>query len=159
MYTVLLTTALTALAAASPVPFSKRAGGPVGEPIPDTCTISDPAATLSAEHTYAVSAEFKAANQVYAFYLPQDSDNGQHDRELQTCLEQCYGYGNDGDCVAVYLAYNVPLPADYPWGTHGSPSFGCQFFKTPLSADAFVQTASAQQFTDARARNIECPST
>jgi hypothetical protein len=158
MYSSLLVSSLAVLAAASPVQLNKRAGGPVGQPIPDDCSITNSLVDASSDSTYRVSADFKNANQVYSFYLPMDSDNGDHDKELQTCLEQCYGYGNDGDCVGVYLAYNVPLPKDYPYGTAGSPSYGCQFFGKATEAGDFVKTANNSRYTDGQARNIACPS-
>lgn len=153
MYTVLVTSLLAVLTAASPV--QKRAGGPVGQPIPSECTIANPGTELAAG-THKVAANFKNTNQVYSYYLPMDEQFRSHEEELQNCLEQCYGYGEDGDCVAVYLAYDVPLPEDYPYGTPGNPSFGCQFFSTSLAGANFVDAASAH-YTDGQARNINCP--
>jgi len=156
MYTTLVSL-LIGLAAASPVALQARAGGPIPKPIPARCSIHNPLNKLNPHKTYQLPANFVNTHQVYSYYLPMNEAGGHPEStELKQCEEQCYGFGNKGDCKSVYLAYNVPLPVDFPWGEAGSPSFGCQFFDIPIGANEFIP-AKKGHFRSAAAANIKCP--
>ena len=159
MLSIILTTAvlpLLALTAPTPsAPSLKRAGGPIAEPIPSNCTISDPWPNDVANPGYGFkpTESIITANQVYSFYIPQDDITQSEDDFVGQCLEQCYGFGNKGDCVSVFVAEAIPYTA---YGVNNT-GVGCLMFGKSLSDEDFVAPAQNGTYTYPKAVNINCP--
>jgi hypothetical protein len=71
------------------------------------------------------------------------------------CSQQCYGYGDGGECKSVVLAYDVPTPKGYYGGTGGELRVACLMFDEFLAADVF-ESAPEGQWSDVRAGNLHC---
>jgi hypothetical protein len=167
-----LATLFVAIAAAIPAQFDRRAGAPVAEPIPSNCTIANPVLCTCNEYCPPVSytpyrptaATLTPANSgpfLYGYYLDPSSSqvtSGNATSLLQMCLETCYGYGNIGDCVSVYQAYNYPSPPLYG-APGGNPTVACLLFDRPLAVTDFevVPEDQRDEWTDPRSANIVCP--
>ena len=70
--------------------------------------------------------------------------------------QQCYGYGNTGDCKASFLGYRIPTPKGYLGTAGGELETGCLLFSAYLDPNTFVK-AAAGQYVNATAANIYCP--
>ncbi|ORY00658.1 hypothetical protein BCR34DRAFT_494420 [Clohesyomyces aquaticus] len=150
----LLFTALASLSTALPTSskLDARAGGPAIVPIPSSCAVTNPYPTASSSsQTYTPGPSADNARGYYAYY-PAFSDIDS--MQLQ-CLEQCYGYGNKGDCVSAFWAQNLPVPDGYYGSTGGPLMTGCLFFNRTLTPEDFV-VAPEGQATTPYARNIQC---
>jgi hypothetical protein len=94
---VLIAAALP-LALASPIsPPPILAGAPIPKPIPASCSLTSP---LDGSTPVAPSADFVAANQVYAYYLQSGALAAGSAKLLNTCAESCYGFGTQASCQA-----------------------------------------------------------
>lgn len=156
---LLLTLPLTS---STPLPLHlhPRAGGPAIKSIPPTCTITNPLSNLtsptSSNATTATWAPLDStrASQVYAYYLPEPYWQNASTVWAQ-CLQQCYGYGNTGDCRAAVMAYDVPAPS-----LHGAPAgqleIACLMFGRAIGEADFGRPRSEGTWTDLRAGVIEC---
>ena len=143
--------ALLTLTLASALPaLQPRAGGPIPQPIPSTCSL-ERVNPVHPAPAFKPSPAFAAANQVYAYYLPQDTtfDEG---AEYEKCLQSCYGFGEKGTCVGSVWAHNVSYTA------YGTPNVGtaCLFFGKPL-VEADLEAVTDGSYSGARAVNIKCP--
>lgn len=98
-----------------------RAGGPAVVPIPANCTTTSIHPSPPCKN-FTVTSDFQAAHQVYSIILSEPPSSEQD--LWTTCQEQCYGFGNDGDCVSVLLAENV-TGEEYGYSVNG---LGCLFF-------------------------------
>jgi hypothetical protein len=168
----ILATILATLAIASPVQLAPRAGAPIAKSIPSTCAIANPVLCTSSASCPPVSYEpyrptaatLTAATSgplLYGYYLDPSSfqvTSGNASSLLQMCLETCYGYGNLGDCVSVYQAYNYPSPPMFG-APGGNPTVACLLFDRPLSVADFeiVPEGERDRWTDSRSANILCP--
>jgi hypothetical protein len=132
--------------------LSKRAGGPAISPIPSSCTISHPLPTATADETY-IPAPSTSGVLIYSAYYPSPSTN-KTALALQ-CLQQCYGYGYKGDCVASYWAENVPTPSGYYGTAGGYLETACLYYSRELTETDFV-VAPKGQATTPSAGNISC---
>ena len=145
-------------AATTSAPLKPRAGGPAFIPIPSNCTIINPlpqAACGASKITgWQVSETFNASHHLYAEYF-----EGFLSRPAQTkqCLEQCYGYGNRGDCKSALLANNVPTPPGYFGTAGGVLEAACLMFDAYLDPDSFSKAPGGQYVAEA-AGSIYCPS-
>jgi hypothetical protein len=160
---LILTSLLLSLTYASPITPRTGAGGPIAKPIPSTCTISNPlhnATNWSHNSTTSTSSTsgqkpsltFTSTHLIYEAYfdLPTPAD------ELWTqCSQQCYGYGDEGDCKSAILAYEVPVPKGYYGAEGGELAIGCLMFDENLSPDDFEE-AEEGQWVDERAGYIYC---
>ena len=88
---------------------------------------------------------------MFTEYLPTYYNNTY---SRQVCLEQCYGYGNPGDCVSALWASNVTYTA------YGVQNVGvvCDMFSQKIAAQDLVLVTNGE-YLDARATDINCPTT
>lgn len=156
LLTFFLPSILLTFTTAIPTPSTHhlaRAGGPVVKPIPANCTIKSalPATTSTSTAAYA-PAPNTTSSSVYSTYYPPALAN--QTALFAQCLEQCYGFGTPGTCVAAYLASNVPAPALF-----GSPGgqleTACLMYNRTLTPADFV-LAPADTYTDAMSGDILC---
>ena len=151
----LLLALLAPLALSSPIPsdLAPRAGGPVGKPIPDTC--STPSITpATPTWAFKTSPEFATANLVYSYSLPAES-SVDDSTASQQCLEQCYGFGDPGECKSILYAHDVE------YNIHGSTGKGtsCQMFRERITPEVLQPvTDGSYAYTAAKAVDIDCPS-
>ncbi|OCL04362.1 hypothetical protein AOQ84DRAFT_119457 [Glonium stellatum] len=157
---LLLLTLTTAIPTPSTPHHLARAGGPIAKPIPANCTLTSPLPTTtstSASNTSTTTNNYAPApnttsSSVYSAYYPPASTN--QTALFTQCLEQCYGFGTPGTCVAAYLAGNVPAPPLF-----GSPGgqleTACLMFNRSLTAADFV-LAPAGTYTGALSADIFC---
>jgi len=162
----LIPLSLLALSAFSfPTKFNhKRAGGPSITPIPSNCTITNPLLCTSAEScppqsgcpVRPTAASLQSPPSIYSYYLELDQPGTQQEL-YETCLEQCYGFGEPGDCLSVYHAYNYPAPPLYG-GPGGSPSIACIMFSTHVTTNDFEVVPVDQQanYTQINVGSIYC---
>ena len=149
-----VTTLLLALTNANPI--LPRAGGPIAKPIPSTCTIKNPFSHTNCTSTntsgYKPSLAFTSAHTIYdAYYtLPTPAE------ELWTqCSQQCYGYGEEGDCKSAVFANEVPVPEGYFGAKGGELVSACLLFDQYLTSEDF-ESAVEGQWVDERAGSIRC---
>lgn len=158
-----LTSLLFSLTYASPITPRAGAGGPITKPIPSTCTIINPLALKatnwdnnnnSTTNTsgYKPSLIFTSTHLLYEAYfdLPTPAE------ELWTqCSQQCYGYGDEGDCKSAVLTYEIQVPEGY-YGTEGGElAIGCLMFDEYLAPEDFEE-AGEGEWVDERAGSIHC---
>ena len=151
--TIFTAAAICSLASALPTSdLISRAGGPAVKPIPANCTVTRPL-TPAAPPCYLPAPAATTTALLYSAYYPSFSSNTTQ-MALQ-CLQQCYGYGNPGQCKTAYWAENVVVPKGY-YGTEGGYlSTACLMFDRALTGADFV-AAPQGQATDAFAATIEC---
>ena len=65
--------------------------------------------------------------------------------------QQCYGYGNIGECKSSFIGYNVPSTSG------GELETACLLYSQNLDPNDFVK-ALAGQYVNATAASIYCPS-
>ncbi|CAK4030912.1 Hypothetical predicted protein [Lecanosticta acicola] len=140
--TLILFTALAALASASPL--TKRAGGPAIVPIPSDCPTTNP---LPASTGY-----MPTPDTVYQEFYTSSRPASE---VAQECFDQCYGFGAPGTCKAAVLAYNVPTPEGYYGTAGGVLEISCMMFEDYLDETSFAE-APAGQYTNETAANIYC---
>jgi hypothetical protein len=151
-----LTTFLLALTHASPILPRAGAGGPIAKPIPESCTITNPLphtnCSLPSTSGHKPSPSFTSNHTLYEAYfdLPTPAE------ELWTqCSQQCYGYGDEGDCKSAVLAYEVPVPEGYYGAEGGDLAIGCLLFDQYLTPEDFEEAVEGQ-WVDERAGSIRC---
>jgi hypothetical protein len=128
-----------------------RAGGPAIVPIPSTCSVANPLATLPSK-SY-VPAPSTSDALLYSAYYSSFSTN--KTEMAEQCLEQCYGYGFHVECKTAFWAENLVVPAGYYGTPGGQLSTGCLMFNRALDSNDFI-VAPDGQATDGFAGNIEC---
>jgi hypothetical protein len=158
---IALTSLILGLSHASPIVPRAGAGGPIAKPIPSNCTITNPlphnATNWDNNNTtdisgYKPSLTFTSTHLLYEAYfsLPTPVE------ELWTqCSQQCYGYGDEGDCKSAVLAYEVPVPEGYYGAEGGELAIGCLLFDEYLTPEDF-EDAVEEQWVDERAGSIHC---
>jgi len=159
-----LSTLLFALTNASPIVLPRAgAGGPIAKPIPSTCTITNPLthnvnttschnSTANTNGGYKPTQAFTSNHTLYEAYfdLPDPTE------ELWTqCSQQCYGYGEEGDCKSAVFAQEVPVPEGYYGAEGGELVSACLLFDEHLTAKDFEE-AVEEEWIDERAGNIRC---
>ena len=72
------------------------------------------------------------------------------------CKQQCYGYGETGECKSSFFALEVPTPEGYMGTAGGELMNGCLMFTQFLDPEDFV-AAEDGQYLNAKAANIDCP--
>lgn len=150
-----LFTLLPLLAAATPI--KPRAGGPTLKPIPPTCTLTNPLPHSNCTLTTIINglkpnSNFTAAHTLYSAYfdLPTPTE------ELwEQCSQQCYGYGDGGECKSAVLAHEVPVPERYYGGDARKLMIACLLFDEFLAASEFEEAVEGQ-WVDIRAGNLRC---
>lgn len=143
---------LAPLAMAMPT-ILPRAGGPSVTPIPANCT-STAVVPSSGAANFTLTPSFIATNQVYEFILsPDNNPYGSADALWLVCQEQCYGYGNDGDCVATLFAENV-TGMSYGFPVNG---FGCLMFGADIEETDLLETSDGS-YANAAVLDRSCPS-
>ena len=151
---LLLATFLPFIAAS---PLVERAGGPIPKPIPPTCTVTNPLPGANGGtanvNGLMPNPNFVKANLLYQAYF----ENGGSPREqAKECSEQCYGYGNPGECKSSFVAFKVPVPKGYFGSTGGQLEIGCLLFSEYLHPNDFVK-AKEGEYVKATAADISCP--
>lgn len=142
---------------ASPIINRVGATGSTAKPIPSTCDITNPLPHSNCSITtttsgYKPAPAFASNHTLYESYfdLPTPAE------ELwEQCSQQCYGYGDVGECQSAILAKDVPTPKGYYGGSGGKLMIACLMFDQFLAADVF-ETAPEGQWLDARAGNLDC---
>lgn len=142
---------------ASPIVNRAGAGGPIAKPIPSTCDITNPLPHSNCSITtttsgYKPASTFASNHTLYESYfdLPTPAE------ELwKQCSQQCYGYGDAGECKSVISAYDVPTPKGYLGGSGGELMIACLMFDEYLVADNF-EAAPEGQWLDVKADNLHC---
>lgn len=151
--TLFLPSIFLTLTTAIPTPSTHhltRAGGPIAKPIPANCTIKSPLPATTSTPTAAYApAPNTTSSSVYNAYYPPASTN--QTALFTQCLEQCYGFGTPGTCVAAYLASNVPAPPLFG----GRLETACLMYNRTLTPADFV-LAPAGTYTDAMSGDILC---
>jgi len=155
--TIFILSLFSLVIVANPIALRPRAGGPTLKPIPSTCDITNPLPHSSCNATAATSgykptSAFASNHKLYESYfdLPTPAE------ELwEQCSQQCYGYGDAGECKSVILAYGVPTPKGYYGGPGGELTIVCLLFDEYL-ADEVFEAAVAGQWLDERAGNLHC---
>lgn len=145
------------LASASPIINHAGAGGPTAKPIPSTCDITNPLPHSNCSITtttsgYKLASTFFSNHTLYESYFDLPTPGEQLWKQ---CSQQCYGYGDGGECKSVILAYDVPTPKGYYGGSGGELMIACLMFDKYLAADVF-ETAPEGQWLDVRAGNLDC---
>ena len=74
----------------------------------------------------------------------------------QTCLKQCYGWGDHTQCKGAYYASNIEIPEGYYGSPGGQFATGCLLFKRTLESADF-EAAPEGQAVNAVVGNIACP--
>lgn len=142
---------------ASPIVNRAGAGGPIAKPIPFTCNITNPlphsnCSTTTTISGYKTASTFASNHALYESYF----DLSTPAEELwEQCSQQCYGYGDGGECKSVILAYDVPTPKGYYGGSGGKLMIACLLFDDFLAPDVF-EAAPEGQWLDVRAGNLHC---
>jgi hypothetical protein len=142
---------------ASPIINRAGAGGPIAKPIPSTCDITSPLPHSNCSITtptsgYKPNSTFASDHTLYESYfdLPTPA------KELwEQCSQQCYGYGDVGECKSAILAYDVPTPKGYYGGSGGELKIACLLFDRFLAEDV-LEAAPEGQWLDAMAGNLYC---
>lgn len=153
---MLLLSLMAFLSTASPIVKRAGAGGPVAKPIPSTCTVTNPLphsnCSIATVSGYKPTSNFTLEHALYESYfdLPTPA------KDLwEQCSQQCYGYGEDGDCKSAILAYDVPTPKGYYGGPGGELSIACLLFDEHLTPDDF-ESAEDGQWVEETAGSIYC---
>ena len=155
--TIFILTLITISVFASPITNRAGAGGPMPKPIPSTCQITNPlrhsnCSTTAPTSGYQPAPTFASKHTLYESYfaLPTPAE------ELwEQCSQQCYGYGDAGECKSVILAYDVPTPKGYYGGSGGELMTVCLMFDQFLIADN-LEVAPEGQWFDVRAGDLNC---
>jgi len=160
MYSIyFLTSLLSLLVTASPI--LPRAGGPTAKSIPSDCTIINPlphAAAAAACSTtgvdgYMPSSNLSSAHLLYSSYF--ESSLSPADQATQ-CLQQCYGYGEPGQCKSALVGEQIPTPKGYFGTAGGVLETACLFYDSYMDPTWFVAAPSGQ-YVNVTAGNIYCP--
>lgn len=155
--TIFILSLFSLVIVANPIALRPRAGGPTLKPIPSTCEITNPLPHSSCNATAATSGHkpataFASNHTLYESYfdLPTPAE------ELwEQCSQQCYGYGDAGECKSAILAYDIPTPKSYYGGPGGELTIACLLFDEYLAGKVF-EPAVAGQWLDERAGNLHC---
>lgn len=151
-----LATILTALTTSNPI--LPRAGGPIGKPIPSNCTqtnpLPSPNTTTGQVSGVQPDADFTSANLIYSAYFSEP--NLTPAEQSQQCFEQCYGYGEPGDCISALLGFDIPTPAGYYGTSGGQLSTACLMYREFLNPGVFVDSVEGQ-WVNLTAVDISCP--
>ena len=131
---------------ASPITNRAGAGGPMPKPIPSTCDIRNPlphsnCSITTTTSSYKPASTFVSNHTLYGSYfdLPTPAE------ELwEQCSQQCYGYGDAGECKSAILAYDVPTPMGYHGGSGGELMIACLMFDQFLVASNFEVAPKGQ---------------
>ena len=140
---------LLPLTLSTPLRLETRAGGPGIVSIPSDCSVTCAAPTYPVD-AFTVSPTFTSANSVFTQYFPVDSFTNVSSI-YDTCLKQCFGYGNPGQCVSTVTASNVTYTA---YGATNA-GFACLMFGQPIT-DADLVAVTDGSWTGARGTNIGC---
>lgn len=149
--TSLLTLAPMALALPTLPSLINRAGGPIAKPIPADCTLTS-IQPSSAATSFSLDPTFQTANQVYSYFLEDDSTsaNWNETAKLQQCLEQCFGIGTG--CTSVLWAHDIPHVS---YGVQ-SIGVGCLFMHVEIEEGDLVAVDDGT-YTSAQAIDVNCP--
>lgn len=153
---MLLLGLLGLFAHASPIDKRAGAGGPIGKPIPSNCTVTNPLphsnCSIATVSGYKPNSNFTSSHTLYESYfdLPTPA------KDLwDQCSQQCYGYGEEGDCKSAVLAYDVPVSEGYHGGPGGELLIACLLFDQHLTPDDF-EGAEEGQWVEETAGSIYC---
>ncbi|KAF2094228.1 hypothetical protein NA57DRAFT_60861 [Rhizodiscina lignyota] len=152
---------------ASPIQqLHQRAGAPIPKSIPSSCTVTNPIASLAfVSYSSTPAARYRPTNatktsQLYAYYLDPSSfqvTSSNSTSVFAQCLQTCYGYGNTGECVAAYMAYDVPTPPMFG-APGGNPSVACLMYSRMLGGGDFEAVPEGTAgWANATAGDILCP--
>jgi len=137
---------------------SISAGGPTRAPLPAHCPLPQAHPAGSNSSSFAPTAAFAAAHTLYSYLLSPgatspDGTGGPaaQDGYVTACLETCYGYGNPGDCVAVWTANDVTA---VEYGVTVEGAFACYLYSRKICAGDLEAVAGAD--FNARAVDIGC---
>ncbi|KAK5163272.1 uncharacterized protein LTR77_010858 [Saxophila tyrrhenica] len=149
-----LASLLPLLAAASPL--VERAGGPASVPVPASCAVINPLPFANCGSSnvdgYKPNPDFVTDHLLYQAYFTSGQSQAE---DAQQCKEQCFGYGNPGQCKSSFIANQVPTPKGY-YGTKGGQlETGCLLFDEYLSPLDFI-SSKAGRYVNATATDIYC---
>ena len=156
MYLVTLAAILFSLAiSAKPIAVRAGAGGPTPKPIPSTCTLTNPLphsnCSSAATSNYKPTSNFTSTHTLYASYFDLPTPTS----ELwEQCSQQCYGYGDEGECKSAVLAHDVPTPEGYYGGSGGELMIACLMFDEYLTPKNFHKVEG--EWSDVRAGSLYC---
>jgi hypothetical protein len=140
---------------ATPIALRAGAGGPTPKPIPFTCTLANPLPHSNCSTTtisnYKPTSNFTSTHTLYASYFDLPTPTS----ELwEQCSQQCYGYGEEGECKSAVLAHDVPTPEGYYGGPGGELMIGCLMFDEYLTPNDFEKVEG--QWNNVKAGNLKC---
>lgn len=93
----------------------------------------------------------------YLLYQAYFDNSGSPKKQAKECKQQCYGYGNPGECKSSFVGFKMPVPKGYMGTDGGQLEIGCLLFSEYLDPTSFVP-AKKGQYQKATAANIYCPS-
>lgn len=137
---------------------SRAGGGPIPKAIPSNCTITNAlphtanGCGFASINGWMPRTNFTTTHLLYSAYfdLPESAV------ELwKRCSEQCYGYGDEGQCKSVVLAQNVPTPEGYYGTAGGELRTACLLFEQHITPNDF-EKAQAGQWVNETAGGIYC---
>jgi hypothetical protein len=152
----IVSTILLTFIHSSPITPRAGAGGPIAKPIPSTCTVTNPLphtnCSAASTSSHKPSHSFASDHTLYEAYfdLPTSTE------ELWAqCSQQCYGYGEEGDCKSAVFAREVPVPEGYYGAEGGELRNACLLF------DQFIETGDFEkavegQWVGVKAGSIHC---
>jgi len=158
---LLLPTLLISLVVSSPIRQTSnvitnllvRAGGPAIVPIPSSCNITSPLpispSQISPPQSYKPRVNV-SSSEIYSYYLSPDST-----ANFTECLEQCYGFGDPGECKSAYMAQDVPAPPLFG-APGGSLSTACLMYNITLTKHDFVAVTNLTTYLKPKAGDIYC---
>ncbi|MCJ1326291.1 hypothetical protein MMC10_002955 [Thelotrema lepadinum] len=146
---MILTTLFALAPLALSAPLTLRAGGPGIVSIPSTCSVTCAAPTYPTD-AFKATDSFTSTNSVFNQYIPSDSVTNVS-ASYNTCLEQCFGFGNPGECVSTVFASNVTYQA---YGVT-SVGYACIMFGKSLTG-ADMEAVTDGSWAGARGTNIGC---
>lgn len=156
MHIAVLILSVLPFVTASPISVRAGAGGPTPKPISSTCTITNPLplsnCSTAPSSGYKPVDDFAIVHTLYESYFDLPTPTS----ELwEQCSQQCYSYGNEGDCKSAILAHDVPTPEGYYGGPGGELMVACLLFDAYLALDD-LESAVEGQWLDVRAGNLHC---
>lgn len=144
---------LPLLVFAMPTTNLRAAGGPIAKPIPSKCTVINPLPRSNC--SIASLNGWKPRSNLTTLYGTY-FDLLTPAKELwQRCSEQCYGYGDKGECKSAFLAENVATPKGYHGSAGGQLATACLMLHQHLTPNDFEKAADGQ-YLNATAGSIYC---
>ncbi|KAM0718808.1 hypothetical protein Q7P37_005879 [Cladosporium fusiforme] len=158
MHALILLLGLLPFLSTSRPTFLRAGGGPIPKTIPSNCTVTNALPHDANEcdigniNGWKPRSNFTSTHLLHSSYfdLPQSAE------ELwEQCSEECYGYGDEGECKSALLAQDVPTPEGYLGTPGGDLMTACLLFEKYISPNDF-EKAQAGQWVNETAGGIYC---